>query len=170
MPTPRDTLIDYLRDAYAMEQQALSVIDRQLERVANYPSVQQRLQQHRTETESQAERLETCLQRLGSDTSAVKTGVAKLGSNLQAMMNMFASDEIMKDMISNYAFENYEAVNYKILATTAEIAGEPEVARIANEILKEEEAMIQWLDENVPSVTRDYLARDSGAAPQAASR
>lgn len=170
MPTHQDILIDYLRDAYAMEQQALSIIDRQLDRLKSYPELSARLEEHRRETESQAERLETCLHRLGTDTSAVKTGVAKLSSNMQAMMNIFAGDEVMKDMISNYTFENYEVVNYRILAATADAAGEPDVARVAREIQAEEERMIRWLDEHLDSITRQYLDRDAGLEPQAAKR
>lgn len=166
----RDTLIDYLRDAYAMEQQALSIIDRQLGRLEHYPTMKARLAQHRTETESQAERLEACLHRLGTDTSALKTGVAKLAVNAQAMMNMFASDEVMKDLISNYTFEHYEIVNYRILVATAEAVGEPEVRRIAQEILDEELAMAGWVEQQIPVITREYLAREDNMQQSAAKR
>jgi len=170
MATHQEILIDYLRDAYAMEQQALSIIDRQLDRLKNYPSVIGRLQQHRAETERQAERVEACLHRLGTDTSALKTSMAKMSSNLQAMVNSFAGDEIVKDMISNYTFENYEVVNYKILAITADAAGEPEIARTAREILAEEEAMIGWLDESLPAIMQEYVGRDTGTRRHAAQR
>lgn len=170
MPSHQDILIDYLRDAYAMEQQALSVIDRQLDRLKSYPELSARLDQHRRETESQAERLEACLHRLGTDTSSLKTGMAKLSTNLQAMMNTFAGDEVVKDMISNYTFEHYEVVNYKILATTADAAGQPEVARVAREILAEEEQMIRWLDQNLDPIIRQYIARDADMQTQAAKR
>lgn len=166
----RDTLIDYLRDAYAMEQQAISIIDRQLQRLENYPEMSARLRQHRTETERQAERLETALQRLGTETSAIKTGVAKLSTNLQAMMNTFASDEAVKDVISNYAFEAYEIVNYKILVATAETASEPEVARLAQENLREEEEMLNWLDQHTATLTKDYLSRAASSAMKHAAK
>jgi len=159
----RDILIDYTRDAYAMEQQALSIIDRQLDRLENYPEMLARLRQHRTETERQAERMETALHRLGTDSSALKTGMAKLSSNMQAMMNTFAGDEVVKDIISNYTFEHYEIVNYRILAATAEAAGETEIARLARENLAEEEAMAGWLDQNYSATLASYLSRETGA-------
>jgi len=170
MPTHREILIDYLRDAYAMEQQALSIIDRQLERLENYPEMSARLRTHRQETEQQAERLETALHRLGTDTSALKTGIAKLTTNMQAMLNMFAGDEVMKDVISNYTFEHYEIVNYKILIAAAEMAGEPEVARLAQESLQEEEAMASWVDQHIATTTQEYMSRDAGMGTQAAKR
>lgn len=166
----RDTLIDYLRDAYAMEQQALSIMDRQLQRLENYPEMLAKLKQHRMETERQAERMETALQRMGTDTSSLKTGMAKLSSNLQAMMNTFAGDEVVKDVISNYAFEHYEIVNYKILITTAETAGEPEIARLATENLREEEQMVSWIDQNIATVTRDYLSRAMSPSMQQSAK
>ncbi|WP_119678649.1 ferritin-like domain-containing protein [Indioceanicola profundi] len=159
MANVQETLIDYLRDAYAMEQQAISIMDRQIERLENYPEMTARLRSHRAETERQAERIETALQRLGTDTSSLKTGMAKLSSNLQAMMNTFAGDEAVKDVISNYTFEHYEIVNYKILKATAETAGEMEIARLAEESLREEEQMASWVEQNIGVITKDFLSR-----------
>ncbi len=168
MAAIRDTLIDYLRDAYAMEQQAISMIDRQLERLESYPDFTARLRQHRDETEHQVERLETALHRLGTDSSALKTMGAKLSANMQAMMNIFASDEVIKDLLASYTLEQWEIVNYKVLIQTAQAAGEVEIQRLAEESLREEEAMASWIDSQIPIITRSFLSRFEAGGQQAA--
>ena len=37
MTTPRDNLISWLRDAYAMEGQAIELLETQIQRLENYP-------------------------------------------------------------------------------------------------------------------------------------
>ncbi|QJE73032.1 ferritin-like domain-containing protein [Aerophototrophica crusticola] len=162
MTTPRETLVAYLRDAYAMEQEALSILDRQIQRAGSQPHLADRLRRHRDETEHQAERLEAALHRMGADTSALKTMGAKLSGFVQAALTGMADDEVVKDLMAAYTYEQWEAVNYRIIAVVAEEAGEPEVRRLAEESLAEELAMAEWLDGQVAPVTRAYLARSGG--------
>lgn len=61
-----------LRDAHAVENQALALMDRQLGRLENYPELEQRLREHRAETEGQIARLDEMLDRLGESASALK--------------------------------------------------------------------------------------------------
>ena len=80
-----DTLKQWLRDAYAMEQQSVQVLRRQSERLEHYPELGCRIEQHIGESERQGEVIQDCLNRLGDDNSAVKTGAAILLGNLQAL-------------------------------------------------------------------------------------
>ena len=50
-----------LRNAHAMEHQALSIMKPQVARIEQYPEVAHRLQLHITETENQIQRLEQLL-------------------------------------------------------------------------------------------------------------
>jgi ferritin-like metal-binding protein YciE len=43
---PRDNLIAWLRDAYAMEGQAIELLERQIERREHYPEIRNKLQEH----------------------------------------------------------------------------------------------------------------------------
>ena len=52
-----DIFVTGLRNAHAMENQALSIMKPQVSRIENYPEVAHRLQQHITETEGQIQRL-----------------------------------------------------------------------------------------------------------------
>jgi ferritin-like metal-binding protein YciE len=53
-----------------------------------------------------------------------------------------------------------EIASYKILIATAEQVGDQETKRVCEEILHEEEAMADWLEQNVPSLTKQYLRRE----------
>lgn len=168
MTEPRKHLADWLRDAYAMEKQAIEMLEKMAARIEHYPDLKNRITLHINESKSQADRLEQCLARLGEDTSALKTGVGKMVGTMQALSGLFMTDEIVKGSVSGYVFEHYEISNYKVLVAAAEAAGEPEIARICSDILREEEEMARWLDEHLPGVVMEFLRRD--AAGQDAKR
>lgn len=161
MKTPKEHLVAWLKDAYAMEKQAIELLTRQSGRIENYPELTARLKQHLEETRWQADQIEQCLNRLGSDTSSLKSGVGILSGNMKSMGMMFADDEVIKDSMASAVFEHFEITNYKILIAAAEHAGEPEIARVCGAICSQEEAMADWLDEHIPETTMAYLSRDS---------
>lgn len=154
-----DHLEDWLRDAHAMEKQAEKMLDGQASRLEHYPELKARIEQHREETRSQTERLEECMSQLNIDTSAIKDMGGKLTAFGQAMSGMLVSDEVIKGSMASYAFEHFEIASYKALIQAAERAGKPDVARILTGILKEEEAMQQWLSDHLDDTTRKYLDR-----------
>jgi ferritin-like metal-binding protein YciE len=156
---PRDHLLVWLRDAYAMEGQAIELLERQIERLEHYPQVRAKLEEHLTQTRGQQAALEQTFNLLGSDPSALKTSVMKVAANIQGMLHAFASDEVMKHALASYAFEQFEAACYQALVTAAEQAGEREVVSTCSTILREEQAMASWLWENLPQLTQQYLQR-----------
>ncbi|PWC70694.1 hypothetical protein TSH58_12480 [Azospirillum sp. TSH58] len=168
--TTKDTLIDWLRDAHAMESQAIEMLERQAERIKNYPDVLAKVQEHIEVSNRQADRLKQCLQRLGTDTSAIKTGVAMLIGNAQSLSGVVASDEIVKASIFDYSFEHFEIANYRALIAAAEQAGEPEIARMLQPSLDEELEMAAWLEQRLPQLTKTYLERRETAGTAEAKR
>lgn len=50
MATPQENLLDWLRDAHAMEQQAEKMLKAQSERLEHYPALKARIEQHIQET------------------------------------------------------------------------------------------------------------------------
>jgi ferritin-like metal-binding protein YciE len=147
-----------LRNAHALENQALALMDRQIEQLAEYAEVEQRLQTHRGETEIQIDRLEQILDQLGETHSTVKDVALKIVGNLAALGHVFAPDEIIKNSFANFAFENYEAATYKALIVMAREAGLAETVPLLEASLEEELAMVAFLDEMLPSIIRKYIA------------
>lgn len=168
MVNAKEQLIDWLRDAYAMETQAAEMLERQEGRITNYPEILAKVKEHIQVTQRQADRLKQCLQRLGSDTSAIKTGIAMLIGNAQSISGVFAEDEIVKAGIFNYSFEQFEAANYRALIAAAQHCGETEIARLCQESLDEEIEMANWIEQRLPQLTKTYLQRkEQGAAAEA---
>lgn len=153
-------LVEWLRDAHAMEQQAEQMMRGTASRIENYPEVIQQLERHIEETVNQGKQIESCLARYDESASAVKDATGKMTAMAQAMSGMFTGDEVVKGCLAWHTFEYFEISSYKILIQTAEEVGDQETKRICEAILKEEEAMAAWLDNNTPMIVRQYLQRD----------
>jgi ferritin-like metal-binding protein YciE len=158
MSEAREWLVQWLRDAHAMEEQAETMLSGQLSRLENYPELSNRIQLHLDETKTQASRLRDCLDRIGEDTSTLKDAAANLMAMAQTVSGVFAGDEVMKGSLASYTFEHMEIASYTILIAAAEAAGENDVARICEENLREEEAMAEWLKNNLEPTTAVFLA------------
>jgi ferritin-like metal-binding protein YciE len=157
--TGREIFVAGLRNAHAVENQAVTLINRQLERIENYPEVASRLQAHLEETKVQIRRLEDILGRLDESNSTLKDAGLSLVGNMAAIGHMFAQDEILKNSFANFAFENYEIAAYKSLCQMAELTGHNAAIAPLQETLQEEMAMAKWLDDHLKDVTSTYLMR-----------
>ncbi|MBN9563674.1 MAG: ferritin-like domain-containing protein [Alphaproteobacteria bacterium] len=165
MSDGRDRVVQWLRDAHAMEQQAETMLNAQASRLEHYPKLRQRIQRHIEETKTQAARLQTCLGQLASDTSGVKDLAGRLAAMAQGLGGMFAGDEVVKGAMAGYVFEHVEIASYVSLISAAEHEGLPEAARVCRENLEEERAMADWLQNHLPDVTRAFLAREQAGGP-----
>jgi ferritin-like metal-binding protein YciE len=155
----REELVKHIDEAYAMEQNVLRMLDGMIE-TTDDSQMRRELQQHKRETERQAELVRGCIERRGGSTSAIKDAGAKMVALGQAMSGMFVGDEVMKATIASASFEAMEISSYTILIATAEQVGDTETARVCQQILREEEAMFDWLKQNAPSLTKQYLRRE----------
>ena len=154
----RSVFVTGLRNAHAVENQALALLDRQIEHLSNYPEVEQRLRAHRAETEQQIARLDQILADLGETHSGLKDFALSISGNMAALIHTPAPDEILKNSFANFAFENFEAASYKSLITIAEDGGFTSHVSLLQQTLDEELSMAQFCDQILPSVTRKYLA------------
>jgi ferritin-like metal-binding protein YciE len=168
MADPNAHLLDWLRDAHAMEQQAEQMLKAQAGRLEHYPELKARIEQHLQETLGQQKLVASCIERLGGDNSALKDVAGKVMAFGQAMGGMMMTDEVIKGAMASFAFENLEIATYTTLIGAAEDAGDLETKRVCEQILPEEQAMAAWLLEHLPSVTQQYLRRDE--ADQTARR
>ena len=161
MTDASEHLLDWLRDAHAMEQQAEQMLKSQASRIDNYPKMKARIEQHLEETRGQQKLLEGCLERLGESTSAVKDTMGTMAAMGQSISGMFASDEIVKGAMASYVFEHMEIASYTTLIAAAEQAGDAETQRVCEQILAQEEAMAQWVLDNLPETTQTFMLRDA---------
>ncbi|HEY8189081.1 MAG TPA: ferritin-like domain-containing protein, partial [Micavibrio sp.] len=127
MTEPREHLLHWLRDAYAMEKQALEMCERQSERIENYPELRERIARHAVETRGQLAKLDKCFALLDERPSAVKSAIGWTMGNVHAAGDILAHDGIVKGSMENFVFENLEIASYTILIAAAEKANEPEI-------------------------------------------
>jgi ferritin-like metal-binding protein YciE len=159
--SPETELRTWLRDAHAMEMQAIQILENQARRIETYPDLRGRILEHLEETRTQAEMLEGCIERHGTTTSAFKDSAAAFIGSMQALGGAFMGDEVVKGAIGSYAFEHLEIGMYRSLIGAAEQVGDDETTRICRDILRQEEAMAGWLEQHLPEITRQYLRRES---------
>jgi ferritin-like metal-binding protein YciE len=162
-----ERLLQWLRDAHAMEKQAETMLSGMEERIEHYPQFRKRIAQHLKETQHQAQRLDDALGQLGGSASTLKDTAAAMTSMMQTMMTAMAGDEVMKGVLAGYAFEHYEIGSYRILIAAAGTLGEKDIARICRENLREEEDMSQWLSQNIDQITAEYLEREDRESARA---
>lgn len=161
--TNRSIFVTGLRDAHAMENQALSIMKPQISRIESYPAVARRLEEHVRETEQQIARLEDILGGLDETHSTVKDWALSAGGGMAAIGHSLAGDEILKNSLANYAFEHYEIAAYKALLAMAERGGFEFALDGLTDSLREEEAMASWIDEHLDQVTMQFLSlKESG--------
>ena len=154
----RDTLSTWLKDAYAMEQGIVEILERQIDQFEDMPEAQMKIRQHLELTRDQAERVRECVERLGDDVSRVKSGMANVLGAVQGMSTALANDKMVKNSMGNYAIEHFEIASYMILVTAAWEMGYEEIALVCEGILGEEQEMAQWVEQSLPLVTRAHLS------------
>lgn len=153
----KEMMIIGLKNAHGLEQQATEMLKRNVQRLENYPDLKQRIAAHLEETKSQQERVAKALDELGESPSSLKDSVMGMAENAQMMAHATGSDEVLKNSYTGYAFEHFEIASYKALEIMARNAGEPKIEQLAREILQEEEAMADWLEQNLPQVVEKHL-------------
>ncbi len=153
----QETLIAWLNDAYAMENSLIRTLEHRLNDTKDYPQLQARTQQHLEETRRHAELVKGCVERLGSSTSALKTGLSNVMGTVQAVSTGMAKDELVKNALADYAAEQFEVASYRALIAGAQQLGDQETARVCEEILREDEAMALWVGQQLPLVVQETL-------------
>lgn len=159
--TASKRLIGWLEDAYAMEQEAETMMKAMAGRIEHYPELKARIEQHVQETRWQAEQLAACITGLGASLPDMKGAVAKAMAGMHAMGNAMMSDEVAKGVGISYAFEHMEIASYRALLVAAEREGQQTVVDTCQAILRQEEAMAEWLYEHQPAVIRAFLEREA---------
>ncbi|MBX6744417.1 MAG: ferritin-like domain-containing protein [Acetobacteraceae bacterium] len=156
----KDLYITGLRNAHALENQAIELLKRQVERLENYPAMSERMRQHIEESRNQAKRIEQILNQFGTSESSLKDAGLGLMGNLLALAHAPAPDEVVKNTFANYAFENYEIASYRGLLTMAEAAGDTSGPALLQQSLDEETRMAEWINQHLPETIQTYIQRN----------
>ncbi len=154
-------ILTWLNDAYAMETEGAKTLERHANAAENYPQIQSKLQRHAEETRQHAEKVKGCAQRLGGQPSAAREALGTVMGTARGVATRAAKDTVVKNVLADYASEHFEIACYKSLIAAAEREGDQETARVCREILREEETMVGFLDEQIGDVTEQFLSKQA---------
>lgn len=155
----RDTLISWLNDAHAMETHLLPVLRNHAKDAKDDPPLAQRIEEHIAETEQHADRVRQAVERLGGSISSLKSGLASIMGMAQSVSTGLFSDEPVKNVLMDYAAEQFEVAAYTALIAAAEEVGEPDVAALCRENLHDDQLMAAWLENHLPTVVTQTLQK-----------
>ncbi|MDO8540639.1 MAG: ferritin-like domain-containing protein [Opitutaceae bacterium] len=150
-------IITWLKDAHAFEQSLEIILQAQIAESRDVPEMQQRLQQHLEETREHRRRVASALGTLGESPSKIKTLAGGFMGMLEGLSTAVFQDRAIKNVLADYAMEHFEIACYRSLRVAANEAGFTDIATMCEEILKEETAMAEWLEEQIPDITRAHL-------------
>ncbi|MGQ0562682.1 MAG: ferritin-like domain-containing protein [Gemmatimonadota bacterium] len=157
MAHDREVLIAWLNDAHAMEQAQVPVLENHARDAQAIPDIRARDQQHAEETRRHADLVRGCLEQLGERPSTAKSLLGSMIGNVQSVATGAFQDELVKNFLMDYASENLEIASYNALITAARDLGEENIARTCEQILRDEEAMADWLETNLPRAVRETM-------------
>ena len=159
----KEQLVTWLNDAHAMERSLEKILEDHVKHAAPFPDVRDRLEEHLLATRRHAMRLAQAIQAMGGQVSQMRTVLANTMGRLEGMSTVLFKDERVKDLLADYAAEQFEVGCYTALIAAAEEFGETEVVELCRKNLHEDEAMADWLRDQIPVVTRSYLTQSSVA-------
>lgn len=163
----RDTMISWLNDAHALENNLIQVLEHRVKDTKDHPQMQAKVQEHLNQTRRHAELVKGCIERLGGNVSAIKSGMGSVTGFVQSLSTEPAKDEMVKNALADYASEQFEIASYRSLIAGAQALGEQEIASICQQILRDEEDMARFIEQQIPQVTQEYLqmqSREHGSA------
>lgn len=158
----RDVLASWLNNAYAMETALIPILEDHAKDAREHPAMQARIEEHAAETRRQAELVKGCIERMGASVSTTKKTLGSLFGMVQAPATSLADDELVKNMMMDFAAENFEIAAYEALVAAAQHCDEPAIATVCMEILEQEKRMAQWLHDHLGTVAENYCQRAAG--------
>jgi ferritin-like metal-binding protein YciE len=164
MPTARERIVEWLRDAHAAEEQAHTMLTKTAQQVDGHPQFRAGLERHGELSKSQAERLKACLEELGEGTSALKMITGQITAFAQTLSGYVVGDEPVKAVLATSTFAQMEVSSYRILLAGADAAGLPQVTTLCRTLLSEETDFARWLEQQTEEVTRNYLVAQKAEA------
>jgi ferritin-like metal-binding protein YciE len=157
MTNGKRVLVEWLRDAHAMERTSVDNLDRLADRFSRQPELAVRFREHWRESLGQVVALEVCLKKLGSDTSTFKDLARRFVGIAQAYAGAISLDEPVKDCLAAYASMHLKIATYVSLRAAALDLAEPEIERMCDKHLQSERAMAGWLEQQITEVTLEFL-------------
>lgn len=185
-------LVQYLNEAYGKEKELETALAAHISMTTRAP-YKKRLREHLAETKRHARELEKRVKKLGGTPQTVpiegldpvaKGAGAAIGlvgrataaaqGPLHAIRGTGEQEKMLKNAKSEYADEHEEIATYTAIVTLAEALSDPETAKLARAIRREEESMARFLERQIPALTKAVVQAEIPSAqrrkPRAAKK
>ena len=147
MTSIEDKLVEYIDDAYAMEQNVLRMLDGMIS-TTDDPEILDALEHHKMQTQGHADRMKARLEAHDAQPSTVRQMTGIMQALAKMPLDMVRGEKAGRNARDGFATEHMEIASYELLRRIAEKAGDEETARIAGEIIAEEKDMANTIAEN----------------------
>ena len=153
-------LVNHIDEAHALEQTVLRMLDGLIQS-ADDPQIIDRLEHHKLETQRHESLMRGRLEAHGASPSMVRQAAGMFEAFMKMPLDLVRGERTGRAARDAYTTEHLEIASYELLRRVAERAGDEETARACRDILEEERAMAQFLEENWDRFAEQSL-RESG--------
>lgn len=159
-----EKVIQYLIEAVSKERELERALETHIELTTKMP-YKKRLRHHLTETRHHATALEKRIRQLGGDHSMIEEGAGLVATAvgvtkavakapIEALRGTGEQEKMLKNAKSEFASEQEEIATYTAIEAFAEKVGDRDTAKLARQILREEERMARFLDGQIKTLAR----------------
>ncbi len=168
-------IVQYLREAHAMEQALVRVLQSQIA-IAPSGSYRQGLEAHLLETRTHAERVSRRLSALHRGINPIASGIGLLQTlagqalalgkaPLGLLRGSSGEETLLKNTKDACATEAFEIATYTALERLARSVADRETAELAGSIRADEERMLERLTRELPKLADALLAANGRGTP-----
>ena len=140
-------LVNHIDEAHALEQTVLRMLDGLIES-AEDPEIVDRLEHHKLETQQHESLMRGRLEAHGATPSMVKQAAGMLEALMKMPLDLVRGERTGRSARDAYTTEHLEIAAYELLRRVADRAGDEETSRACLDILEQERAMAQFIEEN----------------------
>jgi ferritin-like metal-binding protein YciE len=145
MQSAKELFTHELGDILDAENRILGIIDETLPQTQN-PQMQKALEQHRTQTEKQIERLQQCFEAMDEEPEQTECkGIMGLKQEKEEFMQEDPAEEVLEafNLGATIKVEHYEIAAYTSLMGMAQKLGMTKAAKLLGQNLREEQQMLK---------------------------
>jgi ferritin-like metal-binding protein YciE len=152
-PNERDAkLIQYLSEAYGKERELELALQTDIA-MTTKQVYKKRLQEHLRETKAHAKALDRRIKKLGGGGQTMQSLVGKATALAKGPLHMIRGageqEKLLKNAKTQFTAEQEEISTYLAIEVFADKVGDPETARLARDIRKDEERMAKFLETQI---------------------
>jgi ferritin-like metal-binding protein YciE len=161
-------LVQYLNEAYSKERELEVALQAHVGMTTRKPYAK-RLREHLTETKSHARALERRIKQIsGGGPAKVQTAAGQAVSQavslakgpLHMVRGTGEAEKMLKNAKTEYFNEHEEIATYRAIEVLAEGLNDPETAKLARAIRRDEERMARFLEGQIPQLTKAVIREE----------